>query len=464
MIDFSFNLISNKIPSQLIREKKKVNSNSTAMNPKILTAKNKIPVIAVLMYKNGDKRNSSIIESSYVKWLISGGNDVIPIHFWMNKTEIKHVLLQSNSLIIPGFEKENNENEEFIKTTLNFALNLNQNKDHFPIMTIGEGSLVVQSLLAQDKNIIRNYNGVNSVMNEVEIIGEAKQIKMIMMFSKREYLAIKTRKSTAHFVTRAVSPEYYESNIKLNSKLKITGISRDINGKKYVSMFEGVNFPIFGFQFNPERIPWLRKTPGISYSTDSIEISQKFLNYFTLVSRLNKHSTVNVNASDIIDCGGKNGFISFNNEKFNFNHSSEINSKNSSHHLTVNPKSEEDKEKENKHMHQNNTIEHSDHHHHHNSTNSTNHNIPTQDTVINANHTQPYVNSTHHNNENQNKGNNTVSNHDSTVHSQKDTVYASKRVFNEINNEKLNSDSNFLVENFELTHNRINLLRRRHLY
>jgi len=53
-----------------------------------------------------DKGNSSYIEDNYAYWLISGGNDVVPILPWMNDTEIDNIISISNGLLIPGNEKK----------------------------------------------------------------------------------------------------------------------------------------------------------------------------------------------------------------------------------------------------------------------------------------------------------------------------------------------------------------------
>jgi hypothetical protein len=115
-----------------------------------------------------------------------------------------------------------------------------------------------------------------------------------------------------HFVRQAVDPSFYITNANLNNTLKVTGVSLDAKGNKYVSMFEGVHMPIYGLQFHPEKAPWDKKNLFISQSADAIEISQKFLNFFTLTSRLNKHQvrkeTLKNKISDVKGCSEKDGF------------------------------------------------------------------------------------------------------------------------------------------------------------
>jgi gamma-glutamyl hydrolase len=307
---------------------KNSNNNSTASKPVAksssahlnVTAISKIPVIAILSYQ-GKNSTVSQVESSYVSWLISGGNDVAFISQWMSDTEIQDILLNTNGLLIPGFSSEleeamvNSPKEKFVINVLKKVIEMNKKNNYFPVLSICQGSTIVQTYFAQTYNILKKYDGVNGVMNKVTALDDRKKIQALMMFSRRHFTAFTTRQSTVHFVRTAVDPSFYISNKNLNLTLRATAYSTDIKGNKYVAMFEAIGLPIYGLQFHPEKVIYDRKYKFVSRSDDSIEVSQKFLDFFTLTARLNNNSNrlgkLDNKISEIKGCYDKNGLYEF---------------------------------------------------------------------------------------------------------------------------------------------------------
>jgi gamma-glutamyl hydrolase len=285
-----------------------------------VTAISKIPVIAILSYQ-GKNASVSQVDSSYVSWLVSGGNDVAFISQWMNDTEIDSILANSNGLLIPGFTSEleeaqvNSPKEKFVTKVLQKTINMNKKNNYFPVLSICQGSIIVQTYFAKSYNILKKYDGVNGVMSKVTALDDRKKIQSLMMFSRRHFTAFTTRQSTVHFVRTAVDPSFYISNKNLNLTLKATGYSTDVKGNKYVAMFEAIGLPIYGLQFHPEKVIYDRKYKFVSRSDDSIEVSQKFLDFFTLTARLNKNSNrpeiLKNKISEIKGCNDKEGLYQF---------------------------------------------------------------------------------------------------------------------------------------------------------
>lgn len=285
-----------------------------------VTAISKIPVIAVLSYQG---RNGTIsqVDSSYVSWLISGGNDVAFISQWMSDAEIQDILSNTNGLLIPGFSSEleeamvNSPKEKFVINVLKKVIDMNKKNNYFPVLSICQGSIIVQTYFAQTYNILKKYDGVNGVMSKVTALDDRKKIQALMMFSRRHFTAFTTRQSTVHFVRTAVDPSFYQSNKNLNLTLRATGYSTDIKGNRYVAMFEAIGLPIYGLQFHPEKVIYDRKYKFISRSDDSIEVSQKFLDFLTLTARLNNNSNrpqkLRNKISEIKGCNDKQGVYEF---------------------------------------------------------------------------------------------------------------------------------------------------------
>jgi len=180
--------------------------------------------------------------------------------------------------------------EVFAAKVFNKVLKLNENRKYFPILGIGNGANLIQCIIANSSKILQDFEGVDGVMEKIEIVGEPKKIKMISLFDGRDFYSIRKKPVTAHFVNKAVNPRSYKKTANLKKYLKITALGNDTNGDRYVAMFEGHKLPIYGFQFHPERIPWDKKEKDhISYTLEAVTISQKFLNYFTKKCRKNRN-------------------------------------------------------------------------------------------------------------------------------------------------------------------------------
>lgn len=314
MVDFGFSFLAKKMPSETVKEShnRKINNlkmhrisdnhaqTRLTVSTQWFTSINKIPVLCLLTYPSSD--GGAEIDANYIQWLLSAGNEIFILNYWFNDSELDKVLSLTNGLIIPGFKRvddKNNQNyENFVFRVLNKIINLNNKNDNFPIFAIAEGASLVEKIISGDDQLLKKFEGVNGVMNNIDIATDPSQFaRMNVILNNRNVNAIRERNVTAHFVEEAVDPQSYESNSNIKQLLKVVGVSKDKNGNRYVSMFEGLSLPIFGVQFHPEKMPWVHSYLAansslneiLSFSEDAIEISQKLLNYFTLIARLSNH-------------------------------------------------------------------------------------------------------------------------------------------------------------------------------
>ncbi|RYE49083.1 MAG: hypothetical protein EOP48_20875 [Sphingobacteriales bacterium] len=85
--------------------------------------------------------------------------------------------------------------------------------------------------------------------------------------------------------------EIFENTFPLNETLKVTTFGYDTAGKKYVSSFEGVDMPIYGVQYHPEKnaFEW-RSSYAINHGYDAIRLPQYLANFFVNETRKNTNT------------------------------------------------------------------------------------------------------------------------------------------------------------------------------
>jgi gamma-glutamyl hydrolase len=103
--------------------------------------------------------------------------------------------------------------------------------------------------------------------------------------------ALQTSSIVYHNHSYATRPVTYATLAKLWSFFAIVSVSKDLQGKFFVSSIEAKNYPIFGVMWHPEK-PQFEWT---SYGDDvhepaAIEAAQHFANFFISQARLNSQS------------------------------------------------------------------------------------------------------------------------------------------------------------------------------
>jgi len=293
----------------------------------------KIPTIALISYFE-KKLNKTIIDSNVVYWLKSGGAKLIIIDQNFPKEKIKTLFNYVNSFFIQDLSttiKKFNFNkpfEFFVKTLVEGLLekNLhnyqdkpseikesqkkknnheNYKKNFLPLFGIGSGANLIQAIVANKTEIIKDYSKVKFSNKKIELIGPVRKIKWISHFDKRDYANLINKTSCFFSNTNFVDYKDYLKNVNLRRYLKITGLTKDSNGENFVSIFEGNKIPFFGVSFNPEKVVWksfeddFYKTESNKknedfkrplHNNEAITISQKLLNFIINTSRRNSNN------------------------------------------------------------------------------------------------------------------------------------------------------------------------------
>ena len=86
-------------------------------------------------------------------------------------------------------------------------------------------------------------------------------------------------------------PEEFYNDAKITSYFKVTSISEDKNGLKFINSFEGKNdsIKIFATQFHPEKNPYKRIYYPVKQNIDCLIVSQLLAMSFIDEARKNKN-------------------------------------------------------------------------------------------------------------------------------------------------------------------------------
>jgi gamma-glutamyl hydrolase len=151
---------------------------------------------------------------------------------------------------------------------------------NFPIWGTCLGLEIMLLCISNDTKILSNLNN-RGFQGEVYLDYENSAIFKKMPLDLR--LNIENKKLLNFHHVYGISVKKFTTTTKLHEKLKVTGISRDQDGKWFCAMLEGRDRPIFLSQFHPEKqaFQWTSKGDVVG-NKPSIELSQHIAQSFVL--------------------------------------------------------------------------------------------------------------------------------------------------------------------------------------
>ena len=145
----------------------------------------------------------------------------------------------------------------------------------FPIWATCQGFQLV-GLLMSDSLKLRNGFDDSNVLHGLQITDETKSSRMYKFFTEKDYNILQYGNSTIYNHHYGFYPEEFYNDAKITSYFKVTSISEDKNGLKFINSFEGKNdsIKIFATQFHPEKNPYKRIYYPVKQNIDCLIVSQ----------------------------------------------------------------------------------------------------------------------------------------------------------------------------------------------
>lgn len=186
---------------------------------------NKIPAIALVSFFS-EELNKTILDSSLIYWLKSGGARLVIIDQNFPEAKLEKLFDYVNSFLIMDYHMLDEEISSYFtfvsKLTnrlieINYPANNEQKLKYkfLPLFGIGSGANYIQAAIANSTEIIKPYIKVQNTNKIVELVGPLKRIRSISHFDKRDYYNFVKKTSSFYSSNNFVDYEFYLKNIKL---------------------------------------------------------------------------------------------------------------------------------------------------------------------------------------------------------------------------------------------------------
>ena len=232
--------------------------------------------------------NCTYYPISYVYWLESVGAEVMAIHYWYPLDVIDEILEKVNGVLFLGGGRD------IIKGVWEMKAKYIMEKSliyKLPIWATCQGFQLMGVLMSNNYTLLRfGFDDIN-VLHGIKITEEAKSSKMFNLFSEKDFEILQYGNSTIYNHRLGFYPEEFYKEERLNDLFKVTSISEDKNGLKFINSYEGKNDSIkfFATQFHPEKNPNKRFNYPVEQNIDSLIVSQKLAMRFIEEARKNKN-------------------------------------------------------------------------------------------------------------------------------------------------------------------------------
>lgn len=234
--------------------------------------------------------NGTYYSVNYPKWLQKFGASPLALHQWYSESEILDLLGKVNGVLFMGggrdFKREGNW-ETKATLIINYAIN-----NSLPLWGTCQGFQLIPSLISDDLGILTNDFRNDDVMSHVIFNENTTRARMFSLFTAKDFELLEKRNSTLYFHTWAFHPDKFYQDAKVMSVLKVTGLGKDLDGKEFVNVYEGVSdkIKIFGTQFHPEKNPFSRGSGyTLEHREDSLRLGDLMGLKFVEECRMNAH-------------------------------------------------------------------------------------------------------------------------------------------------------------------------------
>jgi gamma-glutamyl hydrolase len=274
-----------------------------------LPIKTQVPVIGILTqslrdYKRFVKEHHLHIAASYVKWIESAGAQAVPILLNQNDYYYEQMFKQTNGLLFPGGDnlldpKKNTPMMVVAKKLYKLAIDANNNGDHYPIWGTCLG-LELLSVLSSNQNVLESCSAIDEAL-PMEFVQRGR-IFAPTSYANIPQLAKDYSGVMVEILTKGNLTYNYHMKCLTDNGLKKAGLegfyrplaySADSNNNRFISIFEAIEYPLYGVQFHPEKPPFefvtKSKQHHVPHSREAIAVSRYFADFFVQQAQRNGH-------------------------------------------------------------------------------------------------------------------------------------------------------------------------------
>lgn len=263
----------------------------------IVSAENLRPIVGIMtepldpeMKQWGGK---SFIAASYVKYIESAGARVVPVPFDAPESELQTLFNSLNGLLVPGGDVDIETSPFYpaVKFFVNSAIEAAKQGDWFPIHGTCLGFQTLNVIVSGDQyNLLTRFDSENISLS-LDFTSSAPTSRMFGNAPAEIMKILASQDVTMNNHHYGISTSNFAQNTRLTSFFRLLSTNVDRAGLPFVSAVEGINAPIYGTQFHPEK-PMFEWMPGtaVNHDADSIVANQYFANFLVDEARKSNHS------------------------------------------------------------------------------------------------------------------------------------------------------------------------------
>ncbi|KAF0687653.1 Aste57867_20637 [Aphanomyces stellatus] len=244
------------------------------------------PVIAVLSLPSSTEPHADeTIESSYIKWIESAGGRAMRIPFHASNDDIAALLCAANGVLLPGGTDD--VPPAAAAFIFNHILALHENESHVPLWATGRAMSWLLQLKSGNNSILDVVNATN--MSSVLAFPNGL-IRGSRMFGYSPVFDVMEAETAARSLEDGgIYPRHMAASPSLASFFKPLATAIDRQGQKYVAAIEGIDNPIYGVHFHPEKNAYDFGHGSVDHSANAILSSQALAHFFVGEARRNNH-------------------------------------------------------------------------------------------------------------------------------------------------------------------------------
>jgi len=239
----------------------------------------------------------SYIAASYVKYVESAGGRVVPLFHNSSIEQLDWMFDRIDGILFPGGGADLGPDTKIFKAgkhVYNRALDANDNGDFFPIFGHCMGFELLALITSQDPDILSSVDAENITL-PLNFTSAVKTSRWLGNAPNDILNIISHQSVTMNNHVECVTPADFLANEYLPDFYSVLSTNVDRKGKQFISLWEGIDYPIYGMQWHAEK-PQFEWNPEevINHSPDSIHAMQYFSDFLVNSARRSLHHFDNV--------------------------------------------------------------------------------------------------------------------------------------------------------------------------
>lgn len=240
---------------------------------------------------------TSYINAAYVKFVESGGAQVVPIWIGKNEAYYRDVMKNINGVLFPGGSSSFDFSKNGYATAGRYIYKIakeiqDKEKSPFPLWGTCLGMQLMAVISNNGSDFLAPCSAINISM-PLQFLRKYSNTKLYSNIAPDLLHKLKSQPLTANFHKHCLNIKDFRK-LKLDNTWSIITTNKDKNGMEFVSSFESKNYSFFGVQYHPEKNVFEDNSAlNVSRSIEAIQFQQFLSNKFINISRQNSHSFPN---------------------------------------------------------------------------------------------------------------------------------------------------------------------------